>query len=83
MFGVVEPQASNSLDMRLRQGGEQQADANFLVRHIILAKDVTLDDTGALSFGNVTDSLRQDGIAVICAAIFGQEADETLLLLAW
>lgn len=44
--------------MRLRQGGEQQAYANFLVRHIILAKDVTLDDAGALSFGNVTDSLR-------------------------
>lgn len=58
MFGVVEPQASNSLDMRLRQGREQQAYANFLVRHIVLAKDVTLDNTGALSFGDVTDTLR-------------------------
>lgn len=78
MFGVVEPQASHRLHMRLRQGGEQQAHANFLVRHIILAKDIALDDTCSLSFGNVTHSLRQDGIAVICAAILGQEADETL-----
>lgn len=78
MFGVVEPQASDSLDMRLCQGREEQAYANFLVRHIILAKDVSLDDTGSLSFGNVADSLRQNGITVICAAVFGQEADETL-----
>lgn len=45
---------------------------------MILAKDVALDDAGALDFGNIGDALGQDGVAVVCAAIFGQEADETL-----
>lgn len=50
---------------------------------MILAKDVSFDNARALGFGNVAHPVGQDGIAVVGAAVLGQEANETLPLLEW
>lgn len=49
----------------------------------MLAKDVALDNAGLASLGDVGDAPRENGIAVVGAAVPGQEADEALGWVSW
>lgn len=46
----------------------------------MLAEDVALDDSGLGGFGEVACARWGDGVAVVGLAIFGYEADETLVV---
>jgi hypothetical protein len=49
-----------------------------LICHLVLAEDIASDDASLLCLSNIADTLPQDGVTIVCAAIPGQEADETL-----
>lgn len=53
MLRIVEPQASNRLDMLRGQWGQEHANVDDLIRHLMLAVDIALDDTGLLCLANV------------------------------
>lgn len=78
MQGVIQSQASDGAYVGLGQRRQQRADTDDLVRHLVFAKDVASDDACLLGFGNVADSVAEDGIAVVGLAVLGQEADEPL-----
>ena len=61
----------------LKVGMRGQAYGN-LVRHAVLSEDVSGDDPRLLGFGDVADARRENGVAVVGLAIFGEEADEAL-----
>jgi len=44
----------------------------------MLSEDVTLDHLRLGRFGDVSHAGREDGIAVVDLAVFGQEADQVL-----
>ena len=46
--------------------------------HLIFAKDVSLDDASLLGLDHVAHALGEDGIAVVSAAVSGEESDEAL-----
>lgn len=60
------------------QRRQEEADVGDLVGDIVLAKDVTLNNACLACFGDVGDASRENGIAVVGAAVPGQEADEAL-----
>lgn len=78
MLLVVETQAADGADVLRGQGGKQQADVGHLVGYGVRAKDVAGDETGLLGGPDVGDALGEDGVAVVGAAVAGEEADETL-----
>ena len=61
------------------EGSKEKPDIGHLVRDFVLAEDVPRHHVGLLGLANVGDTPRKDGIAVVCAAIFGEKTDETLL----
>jgi hypothetical protein len=75
MLLVVHSQAAHSPHILGGQGRQQQPDIGHLLRHLVLSEDAAGDDTSLLGLANVGLTRRQDGIAVIRAAILGQEAD--------
>jgi hypothetical protein len=75
---VVEAQTPHRLDVLSGQRGEQQAHVGDLVRHLVLAKDVARDDAGLARLGDVGLAGGQQRVAVVDAAVPGQEADEAL-----
>lgn len=78
MSSVVQTQTPHGPDILGGQGCQEQADVGDLVGHIVLAKDVALHNTSLASLGNVGDAPREDGVAVVGAAVPGQEADKAL-----
>lgn len=78
MLLVVHAKAAHRPDILECQGRQQQPDVGHLVRDLVLSKDVPSDDARLLGLADVGLARRQDGIAVICAAILGQEADQSL-----
>jgi hypothetical protein len=76
--GVVQAETAHRPDVFGGQGRQQQADVGDLVGHVVLAEDVALDDAGLAGLADVGDAAREDGIAVVGAAVAGQEADEAL-----
>lgn len=53
-------------------------DLGDFVCHVILAEDVSLDHSGLLGLDNIADALREYSVAVVSAAVSGEEADEAL-----
>lgn len=78
MVSVVEAEASHGLDVLGCQRGQQQADVGDVVRHVMSTKDVAGNDSGLPRLGDVTDAAGKDGIAVVCLAVAGEEANESL-----
>lgn len=78
MGRIVKPEASHRPDVLGRKGGQKRPDVHDLVGDVVLAEDVALDDTGLACFADISDTSGQDGIAVVSAAVPGQEADEAL-----
>jgi hypothetical protein len=75
---IVETQASDCANILTGQGCEEHSHICDLVGNPVLAKDVTLDDSGLGGFGDIAHSGWKKSIAVIDLAILGQEADEAL-----
>jgi hypothetical protein len=50
---------------------------NF-VCYVVFPKDVALDDASLFGLDNVAHTFGKDGVAVVDAAISGEEADKTL-----
>jgi len=80
VVGVVEAQAAHRADVRGRQRREQQPDVDDLVRDAVRAEDVPRDDARPRRLGDVGAAARQDGVAVVRAAVPGEEADEALVM---
>lgn len=78
MLLVVQSQAPNSPDLLWCKGAQEQPDVNNIVRHIMLAKDVTRDDAGLLCLSYIRHALWQDGISIVGAAVLCKETDESL-----
>jgi len=76
--GVVQAETPHRPHVLRGQGRQEGADVDDLVGHVVLAKDVALDDAGLARLADVGDAAGQDGIAVVGPAVPGQEADETL-----
>jgi 3-hydroxyisobutyrate dehydrogenase-like beta-hydroxyacid dehydrogenase len=49
-----------------------------LVCDVVFAEDVAVDDTSLFGLDNVAHTLGEDGVAIVDAAISGEEADKTL-----
>jgi hypothetical protein len=79
--GVVQPQAAHRPHVLGGEGRQQQADIGDLVGDMVLAEDVALDDAGLAGLADVGDAAREDGVAVVGAAVPGEEADEALKFL--
>jgi len=76
--GVVQAQTPHRPHVLGGQGRQEGADVDDLVGHVVLAKDVALDDAGLARLADVGDAAGQDGVAVVGPAVPGQEADEAL-----
>jgi hypothetical protein len=75
---IVQAETPHGLHVLWGQRGEQVPDVDHLVCHIILAEDVSLDHTGLLGLDNIRHALGKYGVAVIRAAISGEETNKTL-----
>ncbi len=75
---VVEAQAPDIPDILQRKGRQEEPDVRHLVGHLVFAIDVPLDDAGLLRLGQVCYALRQDGVAVVGLAVFGEESHKSL-----
>lgn len=80
MESIVQAETPNRLHILKGQRSEEVPDLGHLVSHVILAKDVALDDTGLLCLDDIADTLWEYSIAVIGTAVSGEEADEALSL---
>ncbi len=49
-----------------------------LLGDLVFPKDVAFDDPGLTDLGDIVNVFGHDSIAVVCFAIFGEEADEAL-----
>ena len=61
-----------------RQRREQQSDIYDMVRHVVLPEDVPSDDPRMLGRSHISYALRENGIAIVCPAVSGQESNEAL-----
>lgn len=75
---VVQSQAPNSLDLLWCKGAQEQPDVGNIVRHIMLAKDITRDDAGLLCLSYVRHALWQDSISIVGVAVLCKETDKSL-----
>lgn len=78
MLGVIETQAADGTDIGVGEGGEEQADVCYLVRDGVGVEDVTGYDARLGGFGYVGCGGGEDGVAIVGAAVAGEEADEAL-----
>jgi hypothetical protein len=78
MLRVVQPKTPHRPDVFGGKGRKQHADVGHLVRHLVVAKDVAFDDPGGLDLGDVGHAMGEDGVAIICTAIAGEEANQSL-----
>ena len=78
MLGVVQAQAADGASVFWGERGEEESDVGDLVGEGVGAEDVAADDAGAGSLGEVGDIGWEDGVAVVGAAVAGEEADEAL-----
>lgn len=82
MVGIVEAQAADGARLCGSQRREEGSDFGNLVRNLVAAKDVSLDDAGTLSLGNVRHSVGEDGIAIVGAPVAGQKSNQPLRVVA-
>lgn len=82
MESIVETQAAERAGLGRGQGWEEQADIDDLVCDAVGAEDVAVNDARLTGLGDVGDAPGEDGVAVVCLAAFGYEADEALEMLA-
>ena len=78
MQSIVQAETPHRLDVLEGERCQEVPDLGDFICHIVLAEDVSLDDTGLLGLDHVADALGQDSIAVVRAAISGEEANEAL-----
>lgn len=50
-----------------------------LVRHVVLAENIPLQDSRLRGLGDVGDAMGEDGITVVGVAVFGEETNEPLM----
>lgn len=75
---IVQAETPHRLHVLGGERCQEVPDLGHFVRHIVLAKDVSLDHTGLLGLDDIADALGQYSVAVIRAAIPGEEANEAL-----
>jgi hypothetical protein len=75
---IVQSQASDCPDVLESKRRQQQPYVGYLVRHLMLAKDVAGQDARLLGLCNVRHAAGQNGIAIVYLAILGEETDKTL-----
>jgi hypothetical protein len=78
MIGVVPAQASYCAYVLNSQRREQKADVDDVVSYLVLSENVSRYNLGLSSLSNIADAMRHDWLAIVCSAIPGQEADESL-----
>jgi hypothetical protein len=61
------------------QRSQERLYLSNLVRHPVLAEDVSLDNSGPRCFGDIIDSRWQESISVIYEPVFRKKADEALI----
>lgn len=79
MFSIVQAQASDGLDIFPSQWTEQLLHFLDLICDLVIAEDLSLDDSGFGSFGKVTNTGRKNGISMIDQTVFGQETNKALM----
>lgn len=80
MVGVVETEASDGLDVLGREGRKQKADIGNIIRHVVSSKDVTGHDAGLSRLRDISNAAWENGITVVCLAVPGKKADESLCM---
>lgn len=78
VFLVVETETADGLDVGAGEGSQEVRDVEDLVGDGVGAEDGTVDYFGLAGEGEVGCAVGEDGVAVVGAAVFGEEADETL-----
>lgn len=78
MLRVVESQAAHGAGVFWSERGEQQPDVGDVVAEMVRAEDVAMDDARLLRLGEVGAAGGEDSVAVVGAAVAGEETDETL-----
>jgi hypothetical protein len=76
--GIIQAETPHCPHVLRGERGKQVSDIDHFIRHVILAKDVSLDDSSLFCLDHITDALWKDGVAVIGAAISGEKSDEAL-----
>ncbi len=64
MKGIVEPETPDRADVRCSQRRQEQQDIGYLVRHLMLAKDVARHDPSLLGLVDVDHTLGANGVAI-------------------
>lgn len=79
MLCIVEPQAAHRAGVLRGKGREQQADVGDLVSYMVRTEDVALNDSRLFRSGEIGAAASgEDCVAVVGAAITGEETNETL-----
>ncbi len=78
MLRIVKPKTPHRLHILQSQRREQETNIRNLIRHLVFSKDLSPDNLGLLAFRDIRLPRGENGIAVICPAIFGQESDKSL-----
>jgi len=78
MLRIIQPQASHRPDVLGSQRGKQHPHIGHLVRHLVLAENVTFDNAGRLDLSDIGHALREDSVAIVGATVAGEETDESL-----
>ena len=76
---IVQAQAAHCPHILGSKWCQETSNVGGLVRHLVITKDVSLNDVRIASLGDICHSFREDGISVKSAAVLGEEANETLL----
>lgn len=79
MVGIVEAEASYSLDVLGRQRRQQEPDVGDVFCDVVPSKDVARHDPGLPRLGDVSDAAWENCISVVRLAIPGKEANESLV----
>jgi hypothetical protein len=75
---IVQAQAADSSDIFKSQRCQQETDVCHIVGNMVLPEDVALHDAGLLGLADVADSTGENRIAIVCAAVSCEKADESL-----
>jgi hypothetical protein len=78
MFCVVQAETPHGSNVLRSQRSQQKADIDNIVTNIMLAKDIASNDLGLLGLTDVGHAARENSISVVCSAVLGQKADESL-----
>jgi hypothetical protein len=78
MLGVVQTQASHSLDILDGEGRKQQPDVRNLVGDLMGPENIPGHDPSLSRLGDVGNALRQNGIAIVHLTVPGEESHEPL-----